>query len=214
MRAFRSFAVLLLLYGITAVPAFLLPGKVILQHATAESVEVHWEPPDILDEPYDSRIEPYNHALDLAQGRAEAHPDDLAPPYLLRHPWRLVAPYTSAHGRELAVAPLRGVSWPNGVRTPFTITPEVRRARNSTAELMAVLELDPGPLADDRVFGAGIDPERNLVILDVNAFDQELRRRLAREYGSDLVTLRWDPWGGPAVLLLDRQPPPADRTSA
>ncbi|GGK65678.1 hypothetical protein Ppa06_21870 [Planomonospora parontospora subsp. parontospora] len=204
MRALRAFVALLLLYGITAAPAFLLPGKVILQHATAESVEVHWEPPDVLDEPYDSRIEPYNHALGLAQDRAEAYPEDLAPPYLLRHPWRLVAPHASARGRELAAAPLRGVSWPDGVRTPFTITPEVRQARNSTAELMAVMELDPGPLADERVFGAGIDPERNLVVLDVNAFDQGLRRRLAREYGSDLVALRWDPFGGPAILLLGR----------
>ncbi|GAA3160023.1 hypothetical protein GCM10010466_58590 [Planomonospora alba] len=205
MRVLRLLLTLLVLYAVTAAPAFLLPGKVILRHATPEAVEVHWEPPvDLLDEPYDSRIEPFNHALSLAMDRAEAHPEDLAPPYLLRHPWRVVAPHVTPRGRGLAAAPLSGTAWPDGVRTPFTITPETRRVRHGVAEFDALMEADPGPMADDRIFSAGVDAERNLLVLDTSAFDGELRRRLAREYGSDLVALRWDPWGEPMVLLAPR----------
>ncbi|GIH94654.1 hypothetical protein Psi01_52840 [Planobispora siamensis] len=188
------------IYVITAAPVFLVAGRVILQHATPEAVEVFMELPGRLPgESYDSRIEPFNHALDRAAERAEAHPEDLAPPYLLRHPWRVVAPCVSPRGHELAAAPLTGVAWPDGLRTPFTIVPEVRPARYSHAGLMAVMDADPGPFGDDRIHGAGIDAERNLVVLDANGFDQELRHRLARNYGSERVSLRWEPWGEPAI---------------
>lgn len=116
MRTLKVVLTLFVLYAVAALPEFLflMANRTIVQPATPDAVEVFVERPGTLDEPYDARIEPFNHALALADERAEAHPEDLAPPYLLRHPWRLVAPYVSSRGHELAAAP--PAAWPGPTR--------------------------------------------------------------------------------------------------
>ncbi|SIS12260.1 hypothetical protein SAMN05421833_12947 [Microbispora rosea] len=185
---------LFILYALTLGPASPVSGRFVVERATPEAVEVFtmdWS--DWLKEPYDSRIEPFNYALDAAMQRTEAHPKDLAPPYLLKRPYRLVAPYITERGRALAAAPLTGVAWPDHVRTPFTIIPVVRQVRHSKAELEAVLDALMSPAGDPRILGGHIDVERNRAVIEVNDVDLQLRRQLAQEYGSDLVAIQWSP---------------------
>ncbi|WP_424530031.1 hypothetical protein ACOZ38_10720 [Sphaerisporangium viridialbum] len=194
MHTLRVIVTLLVLYALTLGPASPVSGRLVVEPATSETVEVFtmdWS--DFLNEPYNSRIEPFNHALDAAMQRVEAHPKDLAPPYLLKRPYRLVAPYITERGRALAAAPLSGVAWPDNVRTPFTIIPVVRQVRHSQAELEAVLDAVVSPAGDPRILGGGIDAERNRAVIEVNDVDLRLRLRLAQEYGSDLVAIQWSP---------------------
>jgi hypothetical protein len=193
---------LFVLYSVTLGAASPVTGRLVVERATSEAVEVFtvdWAA--FLNEPYDSRIEPFNYALDAATQRVEAHPKDLAPPYLLKRPYRLVAPYITERGRALAAAPLTGVAWPDHVRTPFTIIPVVRQVRHSRAELETVLDAVMSPADDLRVLSGYIDAERNRAVIEVNDVDLRLRRRLAQEYGSDLVAVQWSPGGTPIRLV-------------
>ncbi|WP_433425280.1 hypothetical protein ACQP1V_20275 [Microtetraspora malaysiensis] len=194
MRTLRAILTLSVLYALTLGPAPMVSGRVVVERATSGAVEVFtmdWT--DFLNEPYDSRIEPFNHALDEAMQRVEAHPKDLASPYLLKRPFRLVAPYVTERGRGLAAAPITGVAWPDQVRTPFTIIPVVRQVRHSRAELEAVLDAVMPPGGDPRILAGHIDAERNRAEIEVNDVDLRLRRRLAQEYGSDMVAILWSP---------------------
>ncbi|MEV0149286.1 MULTISPECIES: hypothetical protein [unclassified Nonomuraea] len=187
---------LVVLYAITAAPEF-LPGewRVIVQSSTDDAVEVYYQPvsPALLRS-YDG-IGAFQRAQETAQLRAEAHPHDLAPPYILHEPYRLVAPYVTPRGRELAAPPISGVSWSDGRGVPYRIVPEVRPAENSHAALRALMEEEgPWPLDEPGVSAMGIRPELNRVVLETNTFDQDLRRRLARKYGG-LVAVDWDPFG-------------------
>ncbi|OPG08065.1 hypothetical protein [Microbispora sp. GKU 823] len=194
MHTLRVILAMFVLYALTLGPASPVSGRLVVERATSVAVEVFtMDLTDFLDEPYDSRIEPFNHALDAAMQRVEAHPKDLAPPYLLKRPYRLVAPYITDRGRALAAAPLTGVAWPDQVRTPFTITPVVRQVRHSRAELEAVLDAVMSPPDDPRILSGHIDAERNRVVIEVDDVDVRLRRRLAQEYGSDLIAIQWSP---------------------
>lgn len=194
---------LFVLYALTLGPASPAAGRLVVERATSETVEVFTRDlSGFLNEPYDSRIEPFNHALDAAMQRVEADPEDLAPPYLLKRPYRLVAPYITERGRALAAAPLTGVAWPDNVRTPFTIIPVVRQVRHSRAELEAVLDAVVSPAGDPRITGGGIDAERNRAVIEMNDVDLRLRRQLAQEYGSDLVAIRWSPGDTRSYLML------------
>ncbi|GIH66597.1 hypothetical protein [Microbispora siamensis] len=194
MHMLRVILAMFVLYALTLGPASPVPGRLVVERATSEAVEVFtMDLTDFLDEPYDSRIEPFNHALDAAMQRVEAHPKDLAPPYLLKRPYRLVAPYITDRGRALAAAPLTGVAWPDQVQTPFTIIPVVRQVRHSRAELEAVLDAVMSPPDDPRILSGHIDAERNRAVIEVDDVDVRLRRRLAREYGSDLIAIQWSP---------------------
>lgn len=194
MRVKTIFA-LFAVYAVTAAPEF-LPGewRVIVQPATDDAVEVYYQPVSpVMLRSYEG-IGPFQRAQEAAQRRAEAHPHDLAPPYILHEPYRLVAPYVTARGRELAIPPISGVNWSDGKAIPYTIVPQVRPTENSQAELTALMEKERGPIDEPEVFGMGIEPELNRIVLETNAFDQGLRRRLAKQYGG-LITIEWNPFG-------------------
>lgn len=92
----------------------------IVQPAANDAVEVYFTPVDlVLLRSYEG-IEPFSRALEIAQQRAETYPHDLAPPYILHEPYRLVAPYVTARGRELATSclPARPVAPRDGVPDP------------------------------------------------------------------------------------------------
>jgi hypothetical protein len=172
---------------------------VIVQPATEDAVEVYYEPvsPEMLRS-YEG-IRPFHRALEAAERRVKAHPHDLAPPYILHEPYRLIAPYVTMRGRELASPLISGVDWPDGVTTPYAIMPQVRPAENSQAALRALMEMGRGLMYEPGALGMGIRPEFNRVILKTNAFDQDLRRRLAKQYGS-LIAVEWDPLARPLQL--------------
>lgn len=199
----KTIFTLVALYVVTAAPEF-LPGewRVIVQPATNDAVEVYYQPVSpVMLRSYEG-IEPFLRAQEAAQRRAETHPHDLAPPYILHDPYRLITPYVTARGRELAAPPISGVNWSDGQRIPYRIVPQVRLAENSHAELKALMEEEPGPIGEPGVFAMGIRPELNRVVLKTNTFDQDLRRRLAKRYGG-LITLEWDPFGQPVLNHLD-----------
>ncbi|MEV0351592.1 hypothetical protein AB0H88_37970 [Nonomuraea sp. NPDC050680] len=192
MRLKTIFA-LFAVYAVTAAPEF-LPGewRVIVQPATDDAVEVYYQPlSPVMLRSYEG-IGPFLRGLEAAERRAKNHPDDLAPPYILHEPYRLVAPYVTARGRELALPPISGVNPSDGRFIPYTVVPQVRPAKNSQAELTALMESDGGPIDEPEVFSMGIEPELNRVVLRTNAFDQDLRRRLAKHYGG-LIAIEWDP---------------------
>ncbi|MFE3455678.1 hypothetical protein ACFXJ8_42895 [Nonomuraea sp. NPDC059194] len=197
MRLKTIFA-LFAVYVVTAAPEF-LPGewRVIVQPATDDAVEVYYQPVSpVMLRSYEG-IGPFHRAEEVAQQRAKDHPHDLAPPYILHEPYRLVVPYVTARGRELATPPISGVNRSDG--KPYTIVPQVRPVENSQAELTALMEKERGPIDEPEVFAMGIKPELNRIVLQTNAFDQDLRRRLAKQYGG-LVTIEWDPFGQPPQL--------------
>ncbi|MEU8104393.1 hypothetical protein AB0C18_11800 [Nonomuraea muscovyensis] len=201
MRLKMIFA-LLTVYVVTAAPEF-LPGewRVIVQPATSGRVEVYYQPVHpVLLRSYEG-IRPFQRAQETAQRRAEAYPHDLAPPYILHAPYQLVAPYVTARGRELAAPPISGTDWSDGQHLPYRIVPQVRPAENSHAELKALMEEEPGPIEEPGVWAMGIRPELNRAVLKTNAFDQEMRHRLATKYGK-LVALEWDP-SGEAIYSID-----------
>ncbi|MFG3437784.1 hypothetical protein ACGF0J_11140 [Nonomuraea sp. NPDC047897] len=191
----KAFVALCAVYVVTAAPAFLPGGwRVIVQPAAHDRVEVYYQPAsaDLLRS--SEGIGPFLRAWEAAQRRAETHPHDLAPPYVLHKPYRLVAPYVTARGRALAASPISGTHWSGRRHVSYRIVPRVRPAENSHAELKALMEEEPGPIAEPAVSAMGIRPELNRVVLRADTFDQELRRRLATRYGR-LVTLEWDPAG-------------------
>ncbi|MCC5580039.1 hypothetical protein IMZ11_30885 [Microtetraspora sp. AC03309] len=172
----------------------------IVQPATNDAVEVYFTPVDlVLLRSYEG-IEPFNRALEIAQRRADTYPHDLAPPYILHEPYRLVAPYVTARGRELAAPPTSGAYWSSGKSVRFRIVPRLRPVKNSQAELKTLVEMDVGPLEEtESSLAMGIEAELNRVVLEVNTFDQDLRRRLARQYGG-LIAVHWEPFAQRAVL--------------
>ncbi|MEU8273157.1 hypothetical protein ACFYOK_31045 [Microbispora bryophytorum] len=91
------------------------------------------------------------------------------------------------------------------MRTPFTIIPVVRQVRHSRAELDtvldAVLDAMTSPADDPRILSGHIDAERDRVVIEVTDVDPRLRRRLAQEYGSDLVAVQWSPGGTRSHLV-------------
>ncbi|WP_433519287.1 hypothetical protein ACQP2T_29425 [Nonomuraea sp. CA-143628] len=192
---------LLLVYAVTAAPLF-LPGELrgVIQPATNDAAEVYYEPVSrVMLRSYEG-IEPFNRARILAEQRAEAYPDDLAPPYIAHGgPYRLVAPYVTARGRALAAPVLSGAYWSEGKQVRYDIVPEVRRVANSQAALSQALDGEDELLDEPSALGAGIDTESNRVILETNSFDQDLRHRLAQRYGG-LVVVKWDPFGQPMEL--------------
>jgi hypothetical protein len=192
MRLKTIFA-LFAVYVVTAAPEF-LPGelRVIVQPATDDAVEVYYQPvSSVMLRSYEG-IGPFLRGLEAAEQRAKTYPNDLAPPYILHEPYRLVAPYVTARGRELASPPISGVNPSDGKFIPYTVVPQVRPAENSQAALTALMESDGGPIDEPEVFGMGIEPELNRVVLETNAFDQDLRRRLAKQYGG-LIAIEWNP---------------------
>ncbi|MET9246052.1 hypothetical protein [Nonomuraea sp. NPDC003709] len=193
---------LLLVYVVTAAPLF-LPGelRVVVQPATDDAAEVYYEPVSpVMLRSYEG-IEPFNRAQLLAEQRAEAYPDDLAPPYIAHGgSYRLVAPYVTTRGRALAAPVLSGAYWSEGKQVRYDIVPEVRRVANSQAALRRVLDDGDGLLDGAGTLGAGIDAETNRVIVETNTFDQDLRHRLAEGYGG-LVVVKWDPFRQRMVLL-------------
>lgn len=199
MRLKMIFA-LFAVYAVTAAPEF-LPGelRVIVQPATDDAVEVYYQPVSpVLLRSYEG-IGPFRRGLEAAEQRAKTYPNDLAPPYILHEPYRLVAPYVTARGRELASPPISGVNPSDGKFIPYTVVPQVQPAENSQAKLTALMEEEPGPISEPAVVRMGIKPELNRVVLEANSFDQELRRRLAKHYGG-LITIEWDPLAQPAHL--------------
>ncbi|MEU4224823.1 hypothetical protein AB0F17_11055 [Nonomuraea sp. NPDC026600] len=193
---------LLVVYAVTAAPLF-LPGelRVVVQPATNDAVEVYYEPVSpVMLRSYEG-IESFNRAQIIAEQRAEAYPDDLAPPYIAHGgPYRLIAPYVTARGRALATPVLTGEYWSEGKQVRFDIVPEVRRVANSQAALSWVFDGGAELLDEPGSLGAGIDEEANRVVLETNTFDQDLRHRLAKRYGG-LVVVKWDPFGRPMILL-------------
>ncbi|MEU8355759.1 hypothetical protein AB0C27_07055 [Nonomuraea sp. NPDC048882] len=201
MRVKMIFA-LVAVYAVAAAPAFLPGGwRVIVQPATEDAVEVYYQP--VSPERFRSYegIRPFQRALEAAERRVEAHPYDLAPPYILHGPYRLIAPYVTERGRELASPLISGMDWPEGVATPYAVVPQVRPVVNSQAELRALVLMRGWVFHEPAVLGMGIEPELNRVVISTNAFDQGLRHRLAREYGSRLVVVEWDPLARPMRLL-------------
>ncbi|MGN9844743.1 hypothetical protein ACTMTI_42105 [Nonomuraea sp. H19] len=91
------------------------------------------------------------YAAIAAEARAKAHPHDLAPQYLLHDPYRVVAPYVTERGRELAGRPVAG------------IVPLVRRVPKSQADLDAVvIEWEPfgEPMINLSGYGGDGTPHR------------------------------------------------------
>ncbi|GAA3681725.1 hypothetical protein GCM10022224_052480 [Nonomuraea antimicrobica] len=123
--------VLLVVYAVTAAPLF-LPGelRVVVQPGTDDAAEVYYEAVSpVMLRSYEG-TEPFNRAQLLAEQRAEAYPEDLAPPYIAHGAtYRLVAPYVTARGRALAAPVLSGTYWSEGKQVRYDIVPEVRRAR-------------------------------------------------------------------------------------
>ncbi|MEV4100243.1 hypothetical protein AB0J42_08265 [Nonomuraea sp. NPDC049649] len=189
------------LYGVVAAPTFLPgDGRIIVQPATKDAVEVYVMPVNpVLLRSYEG-VEPFNRALEIAQRRAEAYPHDLAPPYILHAPYRLVVPYVTPRGRELAAPPISGAYWENGKNVRFRIVPRLRLVENSRAELETLTDVASGPVEETEAsLSLRIAPELNRVVLGVNAFDQDLRRRLARKYGG-LIAVHWEPFERRMVL--------------
>ncbi|MFD1937042.1 MULTISPECIES: hypothetical protein [Nonomuraea] len=197
----RLIFTILAVYVVAAAPMFLPgDGRVIVQPATNDAVEVYFTPVDVVLLRSYEGIEPFNRALEIARRRAETYPHDLAPPYILHEPYRLVAPYVTARGRELAAPPVSGAYWSDGKSIRFSIVPQPQMAENSQAELTTLMEAQDGPMEEaESSLGMGIEPELNRAVLEVNGFDQDLRRKLARHYGG-LITVRWDPFAQRAHL--------------
>lgn len=181
---------LFVLYAVAASPAFIMDGfRVIIYPATHDAAEVYLQPVEPVLVRSFVGIEPYNLAAEVADKRAAANPHDLAPPYILHDPYRLVAPYITPRGRQLAAAPI------------FSIVPETPRARHSLAQLEGLMNAEHGPMeVEPDLFAMSVEPELNRVVVETNVLDQGMRRRLARTYG-DLVTIHWDPNAEPAILL-------------
>ncbi|MFI6733215.1 hypothetical protein ACIBI9_09820 [Nonomuraea sp. NPDC050451] len=200
MRLKMIFA-LFVVYVVTAAPLF-LPGewRVVVQPATDDAVEVYYEAiSPVLVRSYEG-IEPFNRAQEIARLRAEAYPDDLAPPYIAHGgSYRLIAPYVTMRGRALASPVISGAYWSEGKRVTYEITPEVRPVENSQAALTRVAESD-GPIREPAALGMGIRAELNRVVLETDAFDQDLRRRLADQFGG-LIVVQWNPFGSRARLM-------------
>ncbi|MBE1586056.1 hypothetical protein ACFPOI_44865 [Nonomuraea angiospora] len=195
MRLKMIFA-LFVVYAVTAAPLF-LPGewRVVVQPATDDAVEVYYEAiPPVLLRSYEG-IEPFNRAHEIARLRAETYPDDLAPPYIAHGgSYRLVAPYVTTRGRALASPVISGAYRSEGKRVTYEIVPEVRPVANSQAALSRAADGD-WPIREPGAFGTGIRAELNRVVLEANAFDQDLRRRLADQFGG-LIVVQWNPFGG------------------
>jgi hypothetical protein len=198
----KAILTLFAVYAVTAVPVCLPGGwRVIVQPAADDAVEVYYKLRSPVPESYVS-IGPFNQALQAAQRRAETYPHDLAPPYLLYAPFRLVAPYVTPRGQELASPPISGVDRPYGKPIPYWIVPQVRLVKNSQAALTTLTEdREHGrPIDEPEVLGMYIEPELNRIVVETNVFSQGLRHRLAKRYGG-LVTMDWDPLRRPMQLL-------------
>lgn len=202
MRLKLIFA-LAFLYVITAAPAFQLrEWRLIVYPASVEAAEVYFQPiSPVMFRSYEG-IEPFNRAFIAAEQRAEAYSHDLAPPYIRHDPYRLITPYVTERGRELAALPLAVEYWSEGKIVRYRIVPKVEQVKNSHAELWTLLEKeDGGPLDEtDAPLGMGMYAELNRVVLEVNTFDQALRHRLAAKYGG-LIAIKWSPYEGQAVLM-------------
>ncbi|MCG5220703.1 hypothetical protein [Streptosporangium sp. KLBMP 9127] len=186
---------LVFLYVVTAPPVVQMRElRLIIYPASAEAVEVFYQPIHPVMLRSSEGIEPFNRALIAAEQRAEAYSHDLAPPYIRHDPYRLITPYVTERGRELAALPFAGAFWQEGKVVRYRIVPKVEEVKNSNAELSALFENEEyEPLDEtDASLGTGIYEELNRVVLKVNAFDQDLRRRLAAKYGG-LIVIRWSP---------------------
>ncbi|MFC7585129.1 hypothetical protein ACFQYP_16335 [Nonomuraea antimicrobica] len=114
--------VLLVVYAVTAAPLF-LPGelRVVVQPGTDDAAEVYYEAVSpVMLRSYEG-TEPFNRAQLLAEQRAEAYPEDLAPPYIAHGAtYRLVAPYVTARGARWPLRCSRGRTGPRGNRSGTT----------------------------------------------------------------------------------------------
>ncbi|WP_329427046.1 hypothetical protein OG339_42935 [Streptosporangium sp. NBC_01495] len=202
MRLRLIFA-LVFLYVVTAAPAFhQREWRLIVYPASAEAAEVYFQPISPVTLRSYEGIEPFNRAFIAAEQRAETYSHDLAPPYIRHDPYQLITPYVTERGRELAALPVAGAYWSEGKIVRYRIVPLVERVKNSQAELRALLEkVEGGPLDEtDASLGMGMYAELNRVVLEVNTFDQALRRRLAAKYGG-LIAIQWSPCEERLVLL-------------
>ncbi|NUW46318.1 hypothetical protein [Nonomuraea rhodomycinica] len=198
----KAILTLFAVYAVTAVPVCMPGGwRVIVQPAADDAVEVYYALRPSAPR-FAVSIGPFYQAIQVAQQRAEAYPHDLAPPYLLYTPYRLVAPYVTPRGQELASQAISGVDQSHGKPTPYRIVPQVRSVRNSQAALTTLTEdtQHRRPIDEREVLAMYIEPELNRIVVETTTFSQELRRRLAKRYGG-LVTMDWDPLRQPMQLL-------------
>ncbi|MEV4380940.1 hypothetical protein [Streptosporangium sp. NPDC049644] len=202
MRPKLIFA-LVFLYAVTAAPPFQLRElRLIVHPASKEAAEVYFQPiHPVMLRSYEG-IEPFNQAFIAAEQRAEAYSHDLAPPYIRHGPYRLVTPYVTERGRELAALPFAGTYQSEGKTVSYRIVPQAEQVKNSHAELRALLEREgDDPLDETEAsLSMGIYAELNRVVLEVNAFDQNLRRRLAAKHGG-LIAIQWSPFEERLKLL-------------
>ena len=85
------------------------------------------------------------------------------------------------------------------LRLIFCLFSGVYRSDTTTTELRALMEPEDNPIDEIELLSMGIAPELNRVVLRMNWFDQDMRHRLAREYGG-LVVIDWNPWDVPAQI--------------
>ncbi|MEV0613680.1 hypothetical protein AB0I81_10195 [Nonomuraea sp. NPDC050404] len=187
-----------LVYAVTAAPLF-LPGelRMIVQPATADAAEVYFQPvsPGMRGSYKD--LGRFIRALQIAEQRARAYPDDLAPPYIaFGSPHRLIAPYVTVRGRALASPVISEAYWSEGKRIRYDIVPEVRRVAHSQTALSRTVSREHWPLAEPAAHSMWIDEKTNRVIIQTTTFDQALRRRLAQRYGG-VVAVKWAPFEQP-----------------
>ncbi|GAA3664795.1 hypothetical protein GCM10022224_031230 [Nonomuraea antimicrobica] len=159
------------------------------------------------------------HALSSAQDRVEAHPDDLAPPYLDMVSGQVLVPAATAEGRTIGSQTLAGTAFLSNGLTDWTApgeytgddTDEDWEGPADTTENYSFLPQSPDkPYSVNRLeaiseevltlsaeqlpgadalMGTRVWPERNQVIIQASAVTPELRLALAQRYGTQAVSI-------------------------
>ncbi|GAA3711246.1 hypothetical protein GCM10022224_090940 [Nonomuraea antimicrobica] len=206
-------------------------GPVVVNPAGPDGVEVFTAPSnwggDVLQ-----MAEAQAHALSAAYDRAEAHGNDLAPPYVDMVTGNVIVPAASEAGQQTASEILAGtaylglgnIDWtvpgtyegddidedvepPAGPTEEYSFNPQVADVGNSYGRLTSIAReiftLNTSQLPGvGGIVSAAPWPERNKVLLTANAVTPELRLALAQRYGTNSMVI-WLKPGATRMQVMD-----------
>lgn len=161
--------------------------------------------------------EPLATAWSDAFTMASHNPDGLGYPWADRASGELVITVVNSDGEALAREWIKTGVLPNTRPSPFhPRTPNVpirfRSVKHSVADLQRVmddviLERVGGYAGTTKIWGTGPDHEKNRVIAETNAVDEEFLYALAATFGTEVVAVRVDPRAGAGMLLSSGSSP-------